>query len=254
MAVVTTKRPLTTNHLDRVYRELDEVAVAVSVVGTRRQMMEKLIGYVQPVAEALVGTRPKVASVRGELWRTMHNARKARLGAREASTAIWAMASAVKATKDLVKRQRLGDVEPVGEAGGFPLLNIWGYTRRETAGLRQELRAVSRQINALGLEDALGTVVLDEKRAKNDAFRYDGQGDFIADPKRPLGGQDVLEAVGLKVWGELFKGRHREMWQRDRDLFIDAFVARARGESQSADVRARLTATVGRVASQRIAA
>lgn len=254
MHVAPTKRPLTTNHLDRVYRELDEVAVAVSVVGTRREMMEKLIGYVQPVAEALVGSRPKVASVRSELWRTMHNARKARVGAREASDAIWAMAEAVKSAKDLVKRQRLGNVAPVDEAGDFALLNIWGYTRSETAGLRQELRAVSRQLSDLGLEDMATTVVLDEKKAKRDAFRYDGQGDFISDPKRTLGESDVLEAVARKVWVELFKSRHREMWQGDRDAFIEAFVARARGEGQRADTRARLTATLGRVASRRFAA
>jgi len=254
MHIALTKKPLTTNHLDRVFRELDEVAVAVSLVGTRRQMMEKLIGYVEPVAEALVGSRPKVANVRGELRRSMHNARKARVGARDASDAIWAMAQAVKDTKDLVKRQRLGNVEIVDEVGDFSLLNVWGYTVSETAALRQELRAVSRQLSDLGFEDAVGTVVLDEKRAKRDAFQYDGHGDFIADPKRSLGDRDVLEAVGQKVWGELFEARHREMWQRDPDAFIVAFVARVRGEGQPVDTRARLATTIGRIASRRSAA
>lgn len=252
MAVSPTSRPLTTQYLDIVFKELDEVGVAVSLVGTRKQMLEKLVGYVEPIAEALVGTRPKVAAVRGDLQRAMHNARRVRPLAREASEAIWEMAAAVKKTKDLVKRQRLGDVEPLEKVYAFEVLNVWGYTKSETAALRQELRQVSRLLSDLGLSEMGGAVVLDEKRAKGKAFIYDG--DFVSDPKRSLKENDVLEAVASKVWTEFFESRQRKMWERDKDTFSKAFISKAKGEAQSSDARARLQGTLERLASGRFAA
>lgn len=252
MPLAPTNFPLTTRRLAEVYRELDEVAVAVSIVGTTKVKLNELAGYVELIADALVGIRSEVNRVRTDLRQAAHNIRRARGDARKSSDAIWKGAEAVDDAKILVKRRRLGDVPLLFDAGPFTLFNVWGYSETEVRAFMSGMRDVSSNLRNLGLEFE-APVVLDPKRVRFTLLAYDEDGGFVSDPTRSVKHKELYEAIARRVWVEDLERSHRETWKKYKP-FQDAFVKWVQGRVVIPDAQARLRATLGRIATKRWAA
>ena len=218
-------KPLSRQSLAKVYKELDEVAVAVSVVGTRRQMLMKLARMAYPVRDALVGARPEVSKLRESLTRAIHNTRRASLKQRPASRAIWALAAEIKKTQKLVG-DSLGDV-PLGfRSGGMDIENVWGYTEREVKPFLDRFDRMLRKIMTLGLDAqvAYGEVVFDPDNANRRALFFDPHNDrLVADPLKGTNRKaDIGEALAARVWLASFGAKEHESWG-GRHLGFDNF-------------------------------
>jgi len=195
--------PLSKQNLAKVFKELDEVAVAVMVVGTRRPKLMQLARIVLPVRDALVGTRPEVRKIRDDLTRAMHNTRRSPLRQRPASKAIKALAAEVKKVRKLVDG-KLGDVPSSFKVSRLTAINTWGYSEREARPFLDRLDRALKKAKALGLDKQVvyGEVILDPDEAGSRALYYDPHGDrLIGNPSKATNrDSEIGEALAARVW------------------------------------------------------
>jgi hypothetical protein len=245
---------LSRQNLRKVYRELDEVGVAIGVVGTRRQKLMELARMVVPITDALVGTRPEVKRVRDDLVRLTHNVRRAQTKARLASKAVAALAAQVKVAEKLVDKG-LGDVpEAFNPIDGMSILNTWGCTEREARAFLRRLEDATSVLDKMGLMRGLGDtrVSLDPEGSPRDSMTYDLFNDmFIANPMYARARErGISDALGGRLWVKLFKQREVEVWggaSQAWDAFSEAFFDLIRGKGMKGRDAARMATSLGRI-------
>jgi hypothetical protein len=248
-------KPLSRANLAYVYNEIDQISVAVSVVGTRRPMLMKLARMAAEVKDALVGSRPEVQKVRANLERLIHNARRAPTRARRASDALRKLAAGIKEAQGLVLRKGLGD-PPALNGGAFTITNEWGYTDKEAKSFLKALRSAEDAVSKFGLGKALayGTITLDPKMSSGRMLSYDPFSDaFYANPSINDGVQGVFMALAERLWVVHFKTKDVETWGTGSEgptKFERAFARKLDGKGLDADSSARLRVTAGRIAVQ----
>jgi len=240
-------------NLKQVYRELDEVGVAISVVGTRRQKLMALARLTLPLSDELVGTRPEVRRVRDDLVRLSHNVRRAQTTARPAGKAVRALANQVKVLEELLKKG-LGNTPETFGVGGLILVNRWGYTKKEAKPFLNVLKKATDVIEKIGLVKKIGTgkVLLDQSASPGSAMTYDLFSDsFIANPTRTQDRRkDIGRAFGERLWWKYFDGRDAETWGGGAEAlpsFFGAFSRLLFGRKLSGDILAKMSVSLGRV-------
>ena len=232
-----------------VRKELDQIGVAVSVVGTSRYMLRKLAGYLKPSIEALHGERKEMRRLRKDLERARYNLLKSPTLARSASRNIWAARDLMDEVLKL-KDKGLLDTKVEYDEGRITLVNAWGYTQDELKTFRTLLRQVVADLSHVGLyrDLAYGAVRLDPDAAGGQLMDYDERADvFVADPEKGRTKAAIYEAFGGRVWSKLFTLDDRQTWGT-RSRFLRAFVKAMRGRRLDSEDRAILQVTVGRIA------
>lgn len=241
---------LSPQNFKRVYRELDQVGVAISVAGTRRQKLMELARLTVPISDALMGTRPEVKKARDALVRLTHNVRRAQTKPRPASKAVRALADQVKAVEKLVGGG-LGDVPENFSVGGMSLTNTWGYTAQEVKPFMDALKRAIDILDKMGLAGT-ETVVLDADALSSASMAYDLYSDtFVANPTRTRGrSRGISDAIGGRLWLKLFTQRDVETWGGAAaawSSFSDVFSRLLSGRSLKGNDAARMTVSLGRV-------
>lgn len=234
-----------------IYKELDQVGVAISVVGTRRQKLMELARLVEPIVDHLVGDRPSVKRVRDDLVRLAHNVRRVPAKAQMASKAVRELSEKVKEAEKLLLKGT-GDVPREFSLGDMKLPNVWGYTPNEVTPFLGRLENVFDVVDKMGLTGKVGrgVIVLDPRESPWSTMNYDPYSDqFFANPTQ---GQKMSEeiafAVGGRVWVQLFKRPEVEVWgvgSRGWDDFAEAFVRLVFGKGLSDDEKAKMEASLG---------
>lgn len=244
---------LSRQYLERVYRELDEVGVAISVVGTRRQKLMELARLVVPISDALIGMRPDVKSVRDDLVRLTHNMRRAQVKQRPASRAVRAVADKVKDVQRLVNLG-LGDVPRDFIVGKMTFLNYWGYTKNEIQPFVDVLENVNSVLKKMGLLDEIGDafVTLDPSRSSQASMTYDLVSDsFFADPLRARARtRGVTDSIGARMWVKLFERKDVDTWggsQQAWESFSKSFFLLIKGKKLKKIDSAKMTVSLGRI-------
>jgi hypothetical protein len=243
--------PLSRQALARVYKELDEVAVAVSVVGTRRQKLMDLARMAYPARDALVGSRPEVKKLRDDLTRAIHNVRRSQTRPARASKAIWKLAAQIKRVQKLVAKG-LGDVPSSMSAGGLEVSNVWGYSEREAKPLLGRLdKALGRAKDlGLGSQVVYGEVILDPGKAGGRAVSYDPHKDqLVGDPSKGSNRDlDIAEALAARVWLASFGPEEHAEWggsPSDFDGFVRLFSDMLAGKKLDRGLATIMAATTG---------
>lgn len=239
------------NHLSKVYKELDEVAVAVMVVGTRRPKLMALARMALPVRDALVGSRPEVSKLRDDLARAMHNTRRANLKQRPASKAIRDLAAQIKRVQKLVGG-KLGDVPASFKVSGLTATNAWGYSEREAKPFLGRLDRAFKKAKDIGLgkQVVYGEVILDPDAAGSKALSYDPHSDrLIANPSRTTNRDaEIVEALAARVWLAAFgSDEHTEFGgiRAGFDHFVRLFTDMLDGKKLDRGHAAIMSATTG---------
>ena len=240
--------PLSKQALAKVYKELDEVAVAVSVVGTSRGKLVQLARMAYPIRDALVGTRPEVSKLRDDLTRAIHNVRRVHTRQRPASNAIKMLAAEVKRVQKLVG-SKLGDV-PLGfRAGGMDLENVWGYTELEARPFLDRFDRMMRKVMVLGLDKQVsyGDVFLDADEAGNRALYFDPHNDrLIANPLKGANRDaEIGEALAARVWLASFGPKGHAEWGGNFEHFARRFIQMLEGKKLNNATAAVMAATTG---------
>ena len=231
-----------------VIRELRQTGAAVSLIGTKKTKLNKLVGKVQPMLDAMVGTRPETKRVRNNLTRRIHNLRKASTAAIPASKAIMGALMGVQEIQKLVDQRGLADVPATFEAAEFTLENVWGYSEREVLATTLVLKRASRLMTDVGLATISGTIILDPALSRGTYIGYSpSDGVFLADIDRALSGDIVefLGARGARAWFEKLKAEDQETWGRDPERFAIAFARKLATGTVDPDTSARLAVSVG---------
>lgn len=240
-------KPLDASNLKRVITELEQTAVAVSVMGTTTRKLKEMAALVEPIAGALVGMRPDVRRVRIDLHRRIHNAKVSSVKGSTAAIKIRDMVAGLRKVQGLLTKG-LGDTGTVFKVGGFEVTNVWGYSKVELGSARNALGDASRQLARAGLS-SLGeaTVVLDPEEAVG-FIEYDPKRSLLVmDLRRPGDAKNVYRALAARLWREELRGEAKETWGGEQGLerFQTAFSDLMSGRRLDRDPRARLQVTVG---------
>lgn len=240
-----------------VRKELDQIGVAVSVVGTSHTMLNRLHGYGEELADSLHGTREPVRKLQGDFTRALHNLKRANpRDSKRSSKAIWAVRDL--ADRLIKLRRKVKDVEPEVKLGRLRLDNVYGYTERELRPAEKVVREAVELMGDWGLyrKVVYGDIILDPEDSRGKLAAYLAGLDAIAvDPDRwPQGVAPVLGAFADRLWVQVLKGPQHEVWGQGVagwDRFRSAFVAALDGGSLSADTSARLAVTMTKVTNSR---
>ena len=236
-----------------VIRELEQVAVAVAVVGTKRPKLLQLARMAQGVADEMVGTRPKVRRVRGELLRRIQDVKVSPTKAASAARSIRRMALALKETQKLLKTG-VGTGEADFEVGKWLVTNTWGYTGTEVKALKRTLDKARRVLRSVGLDRfASGQVVLDPKIASGQFAIYLPMEEVVAMDLGQAGSKSmdaILRAIAGRLWLSEMNAADVETWGGigRSERFEQAFSKVLDGGKVDRDTAARLRMTVGRMA------
>lgn len=236
------------SRLQWVRKELEQVAVAMSLVGTRRQKLIEMARLVTPAFNALVGNRPEIKKVRDEMRRGLHNLRRSQTTPKAASKNMRAVAATMGSVIKLSDKGLL-DLDEEYEVGPFVLENVWGYTEREVRQFISTMREMMVGLDAIGLYDKLayGDIQLDPEKTQS-YLSYDRRGDFfVANIDKARSDEEIFKAMGERLWDKGFKTKERDVWggPSHRSKFVQAFSIAMKGNKQDRDTMARLTLTVG---------
>ncbi len=241
-------------------KELEEIAAAISLVGTTRTKLNELVRWAEEIAASFRGERPLVKKARAEIIRRIHDV-KVTVADQRSAQRLRALRTAIETAKNLVQKG-LGDVPEAFsvEAQGtqWTVGNAWGYTESEARVSIQAAQKVLRRMKEIDLRIGAGlTFVLDPSWADGWSAIYDSNWEVIAmDPdgkgtesKGAVGTfNQTATAMGHRVWHETMKADDREAWS-SAGAFALAFGLVLVGDKVSVDDAARLAVTVGKHAS-----
>lgn len=244
-------------------KELEEVAVAVSLVGTSHTKVGELAKRATAIADQLHGDRPEVKKLRSEIVRRVHDLKVVPKN-QKAARAMRALRAAIETARNAVKNG-LGDVPFEfdmnfrGPWTGFPVGNAWGYTAAEADSSLRALRRTFTRLAELGLRPSKDiTLVLDPTWSEGWSAKYDRDWEAIVmDPEgrgTEGGGSEgqsfqMAVAMGHHLWHEVMKGTEREAWP-SVGAFALAFGTFLVGQPVTADDAARLVVTIGKHATE----
>jgi hypothetical protein len=230
-----------------VHNEMDEVAIAMSVAGTKRPKLTELSRMAQEVAEALVGDRPEVQKVRAELIKKIRAVKTASTKPRQSSAAVRKLAGGIKNVQKLIGRG-VGGVDARVQLGDFELVNLWGYSTFELRPIKKVLRDAAQNLQRVGLGDlAYGEVILTPRGGSKVVYKTDDD-TLEINPDAKLAPRDVLGALGRRFWGTRATDEDVETWGGLSGLerFQAAFGGFLVGTKLDRDTAARLRTTAGR--------
>lgn len=238
-------KPLSVSHINLVITELEQTAVAVSVMGTSARKLMDMASIVKPITAALVGDRPEVERVRSTLRQLTRTVWTASTQARPASDALRRLAAGLRKVHGLISKG-LGDVEVEVEVESFEMLNVWGYTRVEMASAKKALGDAARRVKRFGIPTlAVGIVVLDPREASAFASYRRTDDAIVMDLSRSGGAWDVYYALSARLWRDM-RAAEKEVWGNGEDRFRNAFADMLEGRKKpSPDTLARLQITAG---------
>jgi hypothetical protein len=228
-------------------KELRQVAISVSVVGSRRWRLLQFTARLRPIRDELTWTRPEIGKLRGTLSRAIHNMERSREDGRQAKN----MRSAADALDGINKLMGRALIPRDLQVGKRRVLNVWGYTARELMPVIRRLEKVSDQLEDIGLNDLVEIeVVMNPEESPNDYAIYAPSEDaiFLNPKKSGKADRDLLEAFGDRMWVKEFDTGDRKTWGSGTSgwtRFTKAWVAALDGKSPDADTTARLAVTVG---------
>jgi len=240
--------PLLPRNIESAHKELEQTAVAVSVVGTSRYRLRQLAELVKPIAEALHGSRPEVSKLRGRLRRATHNMLMSSLSQRPASEKIRGLAEVVADVLEVVQ-DGVGNTSGELSAFGFEVTNVWGYNDDE---LRQTLAVLKRAADEMR-EVGLGVVQTGVELSGDASVfaSYLRDRDAIeVNPSRATSISGLLEALADRIWVRNFSATDHETWggKFSSSRFKDAFAKTLTGWKLDQETAARLQVTVGKFA------
>ena len=239
--------PLSDRNIALVIKELDETAVAASVTGTSITRLKELAALAEPIADALTGHRPETRRAAMRLRQLAQNVRVAGTRAYQAPSSVKALSAVVSEIRDLVKKG-LGHTEKALSAGGFEVINGWGYTDAEARGALRALTRAGELLVARGLGSAVMKV---ELVGSGPAEDYDEDRDMLLlNPNGVIDVNGVLRRIGARIWEAQFGNEDRETWGGNRGRFCMAFAAAMRRRKLDQETLARLQVSVGRIATK----
>jgi ppGpp synthetase/RelA/SpoT-type nucleotidyltranferase len=251
--------PLADAYLKAAIKEIEQTAVAVSVVGTRTWKLKQMAGLVEPVADALVGERSEVAKVRSRLKRLAHNAQVSVTDARQASAALEELAKGLRDARRMLEKG-LGGAEPVFGVADFQVLNSWGYSDSEVRDVKRVLERVYKHMQDIGLLTVSGGLAeLNPGGVKGAVFvQYDPDSDMLVfDLGKARSVADdtekVLQALAERLWKQEFRSGDRETWGEGKNgmvSFSGAFAGLLSGRRVDKEDAARLQVTAGKMAAR----
>ena len=241
--------PLSDRNIKLVVTELDETAVAVSVVGTSVRRLRDLGTLAEVIAQALSGDRPEVKKLRTRLLQLVQNLKISGTKNYQATRPMRALARGVQEAGALLKRG-IGNAPPEYDAGDFVVRNTWGYGKSEARPALRELEKVSRKLGLVGLGTAVSTIEL-WGTGSGPEFVQDLQA-VVIDPGKSLTTDELLKTLGRRLWDDEFRANDYETWggKGGVDRFAALFSKAVAGKSIDVDPAARLQLTVGKLAAR----
>jgi len=238
--------PLSDGNVKLVIKELEQTAVAASVVGTSTRRLKELGALAEAVAAALRGERPEVKKLATRLRQLAQNAKISGTRNYQAPRAMRALASGVVRVQELLKK-KIGNAPASFTAGGFTVKNEWGYSEAEAKSALHALEKTSRALTGVGLS----TVVSDVDLWPGTAVQYMRELDSVAiDPKKNETAEDILKALAERTWDSEFRSADRETWGDSQKRFTAAFAQAMLGKKLDRGTAARLQVTVGKLAAK----
>jgi hypothetical protein len=242
--------PLLPRNIESARTELEQTAVAVSVVGTSRFRLKQLSELVKPIAEALHGSRPEVSKLRGRLRRAAHNMLMSSLSQRPASEKIRALAEVVADVLEAV-RDGIGNTSAELSVAGFEVVNVWGYKDDELRPTLAALKRVADEMSDVGL----GIVQLGAELTGDSptfALYLQDRDALEVNPSRAISVTGLLEALAERIWVRSFSTADHETWGGKFSVsrFKDAFAKALTGWKLDRETAARLQVTVGKLAAK----
>lgn len=234
----------------RAAKEIDQVAVAVSVVGTRRVKLIRLAELAEKVSKGLVGERPEVKKLQLQIRQRIHDVRTARTD-QSAAEKLRDLRDALLEVGEAVRRG-LGTAPAVFRVAEFPVGNPWGYSQDEARRALDAIGAVVRKLRSWGVSVDDLTIILDPSWKGDRAFAfYDPTWETVAITAESSASEHMLAwQVALWLWDRTMNAGDRETWAGDSGRFAKAFADLVTGSTPSDDESARLRVTVGRSASR----
>ena len=232
--------PMAPQKLRAAIKELEQTAVAVSVMGTSPRKLKEMAGLAEPVLDAMVGERHEVAAVRSELKKAVQAVRMSSLKAAQASTKMNALAGVMKRVLALVGKG-LADVKGEEVAGSFAMVNTWGYPDRDVSSMKTLLVNAERKLNASGFGDVANGIMYLDPRVAEGAVSYSKQGDFLAaDLDMRADVRAIVHALGARWWYREMGRSTYEVWGDAVERFQDAVADFVVGRPTSTDTEARV--------------
>lgn len=240
--------PLDDRNVKLVVTELEQTAVAASVVGTSTRRLKELGALADAIADALTGERAEVKKLRTRLRQLSQNAKISGTRNYQAPRAMRALAAGVVQVQALLKKG-IGKAPLDFAAGGFTAKNGWGYTEAEARSALRALEKASRALTGVGL----GTAVADVDLWPGTAVQYLRDLSSIAiDPDKNVTSEDILAALGQRLWDSEFRDADFETWggKTSPGRFAAAFAEAVSGKKLDPETAARLQTTVGKLAAK----
>lgn len=230
-------------------KELRQVAVAVSIVGTRRAKLLQLAAKARPFLDELTWVRPEARKLRSALARALHNMERGQVGGRQAKN-LRAVADVLDGIAKLIGAS---PIPVVFQSGQYRVTNVWGYTTRELMPVTRRLGEVIGKLDKAGLGGITGVEVIANPDMSKGYATYSVNEDviYVNPGKAGKAQEDLLRAFGDRLWVRVFESRDKETWGRGTsgwEKFTKGWVAALDGRGPDPDTAARLTVTVGRLA------
>jgi len=229
-------------------KEIDQVRLAISVVGTRRQKLQQLARLAQPIHDGLAGRRPELDKVRMELRRRIHDVQVAQVDNVRAPVALEGLLAALRQVEKLDKDKIL-DVPESFSAGNFSLLNPWGYRDLEAKGAQKAVQSADELIRRRGVKVDL-VVSLDPEKTSGFATYSPFDGAVYLDPsKTPAEATEaVLKEFAAYIWLQKLSNADTDVWGGDTefDVFATAFARSLAGKRVDPEDLEKLKKTMGR--------
>jgi hypothetical protein len=238
---------LSRQNLLAVAKELKQVSVAVSLVGTRRWRLLQFVNKLIPIRDALVWVRPDARKLRSVLSRVIHNMERAPENGVQAKY----MAEASKAIDGIIRIVGAGVVPDDMMFGGMRIQNVWGYSASDVLIVARALETVVGRLEAAGM-DVDVDFVLNPDSSPNAFASYVSSENAVFVNAGAFGSAttDILGAFGDMVWLKLFTSPQYQTWggPAGRMKFSRAWINALDGKAVDRDTMARLTVTVGGIA------
>lgn len=218
---------VTLSGLKQIRREFDEIGVAASVVGTSHDMLYRLSRMATPVVNALVGARPDVARVRGDLTRALHNLTHGGIDTSSAKR----MKDVVVVLDRVIKLEQngLGFVPRDLRMLRSDVVNSWGYSEREISRVSKIIHDAMSAVDDVGMLKRLSGIDVVLHPTHGEFATYDERfGALVVnvDGKHPT--LSTFRALAIYMWSTLFDDADRRAWGSNasgRARMVESFAA-----------------------------
>lgn len=240
-------------HLLSVAKELRQVAISVSVVGTRRWKLEQLATKVRPIRDEMSWLRPDISKARSMLARAIHNMERAPENGRQAKN----LRMAADAIGVLAKIMGRSIIPRVVTVHGHKVVNAWGYSSSDLMGVMGNLSSVSDVVGHAWSPGAMDVkFVVNPMMSRNAYAFYDASQDtiYINPDRSSKADVELIAAIGDRLWA--FAGSEgRSAWGADKSgwsRFVSAWTKLILGHNIDQESMHKLSMTAGKAAPRQL--